>query len=222
MKENFKYIAKLSTTAIASFLKINGLGLVSTLVVVIVELILLAKNSTVEYSEQISTVSYVSAIFSARPISSILCLLTLIGSPFVFFTLGNKYILVKLIDKLIKNKSESLINPLLEKVILKFKTKQPVVLRNVGDFSISKLKIIQEIKNDKAENKWLRKIIVLAMEKVQLDEVDFTQDNISFYEILKQKTIQSLKEISEPSRKLIFIAIGIQWTLLLFIWLTKY
>lgn len=222
MKENFKYIAKLSATAFSSFIKINGLGLFSTLLVVIIGFILLVKNSPIEYSEESTAISYLSSVFSDRPIGCILCLLILIGSPFVFFTLGNKYILIKLIDKLLKDKSESLINPLLDRIILKLKAKQPIVLRNVGDFSINQLKLIQEIKNDKAENKWLRKIIVFAMEKIKLDEVDFSQENMSFYEIIKDKTLQSLKDIAEPSRKLIFIAIGIQWTLLLFIWLTKY
>lgn len=140
----------------------------------------------------------------------------------MFFTLGNKYIITKLANKLITDKSESLINPLLDKAINKFQYKQPNVVKNAGDFSINKLKIIQDIKDDNSENKWLRKIIVFGMKKINLDDVDFNQENQNFYDIIKLKTYQSLKNISEPSRKSIFIVFGIQWAIALFIWLTNY
>lgn len=35
MKENFKYVAKLSASAVSSFLKINILGAFSTIIVII-------------------------------------------------------------------------------------------------------------------------------------------------------------------------------------------
>ncbi|MEO8516691.1 MAG: hypothetical protein ABI426_08105 [Flavobacterium sp.] len=222
MKENFKYIAKLSAIAIASFLKINILGLFSTVFVVIIEYILLTKNIDAGHSGHLSAIPFLLLTFSARPIGSVLWYLTCISSPFLFFALGNKYILSKLSNKLITDKSESLINPLLEKVLLKFQTKQPVVLKNAGDFTLNKLKIIQEIKNDNAENKWLRKVIIFGMKKIKLDDVDFNQEDQNFYDIIKVKTIQTLKKMSEPSRKLIWITIAAQWTIMLFIWITKY
>ena len=41
-------------------------------------------------------------------------------------------------------------------------------------------------------------------------------------EIIKTKTIQSLQSVSEPSKNAIWISVGIQWVILLFIWLTNY
>ncbi|ENA1795522.1 hypothetical protein ABF176_002369 [Flavobacterium psychrophilum] len=222
MNENFKYFAKLSGIAIATFLKINILAVFSTVIVIIIEFLLLTKNIDAGHSGHASAIPFLILTFFARPVGSILWYLTCICSPFLFFALGNKYIISKLSHKLITDKSESLINPLLERIFQKFKTKQPEILKNTGDFSVNKLKIIQEIKNDKTENKWMRKIIVFGMKKIKLDDVDFNKENQNFYDIIKEKTIQSLKNISEPSRKLIWITIGIQWVILIFIWVTKY
>lgn len=222
MKENFKYFAKLSRIAIISFLKINILTAFSTVIVVIIEFFLLTKNIDVGHSAHASSIPFLILTFGVRPIGSILWFLTCIGSPFIFFVLGNKYIISKLTNRLINDKSESLINPLLEKVLLKFQMNQPEILKNTGDYSLNKLKIIQEIKNDKTENKWLKKIIVFGMQKIKLNDIDFNQENQNFYDIIKVKTIQSLKSISEPSKKLIWITFIVQWTILIFIWLTKY
>lgn len=222
MKENLKYIAKLSTTALFSFLKINILATFSTVIVAIIGFFLLTKNINAGNSGHASPLPFLLMTFLARPLGSILWYLICLGSPFLFFTLGNKYILQKLASKIITDKSESAINPLLEKVLQKFKTKQPEVLKNTGDFSVNKLKLIQEIKNDQSENNWLRKIIVFGMKKIKLEDVDFSKEDQNFFDIIKEKTIQSLQNITKPSRKPIWIAIAIQWIILLFIWLTKY
>ena len=222
MKENLIYFAKLSGTAISSFLKINILAVFSTVLVVIIEFYLLSKNVNAGSSAHTSAIPFLAMMFAFRPIGSILWYITCLASPFLFFTLGNKYIITKLANKLITDKSESLINPLLDKVINKFQSKQPNVVKNAGDFSINKLKIIQDIKDDSSENKWLRKIIVFGMKKINLDDVDFNQENQNFFDIIKLKTYQSLKNISEPSRKSILIVFGIQWAIVLFIWLTNY
>jgi len=81
----------------------------------------------------------------------------------------------KITNRVITDKADSLIIPILDKALNKFQSKQLNVLRNAGDFSMNKLKIIQAIKNDKSENKWLRKIIVFGMKKVKMDDTDFTQ-----------------------------------------------
>ena len=222
MKENLIYFAKLSASAVASFVKINILGSFTTVFVVVVEFVLMSKNINAGSSAHVSAIPFLTMMFAFRPIGSILCYITCLASSFLFFTLGNKYIISKLANKLITDKSESLINPLLDKVINKFQAKQPIAIKNVGDFSINKLKIIQDIQNDDSENKWLRKIVVFGMKKIKLDDIDFNQENQNFYDIIKLKTHQTLKNISEPSRKSIFILIGVQFAILLFVWLTNY
>lgn len=222
MNENLKYIAKLSASAAASFLKINILGAVSTVIVFILEFTILIKGIDAGHSAHASAIPFLLIMFFARPVGSVLWYVTCLASPFIFFLFGNQYIISKITNKVITDKADSLIIPILDRFLNKFHWKQPDVLRNTGDYSMNKMKIIQAIKNDKSENKWLRKIIVFGMKKVKLDDIDFTQENLNFYDIIKVKTIQALQNISEPSRSMLWIAIGIQWVFLLFIWLTKF
>lgn len=220
--DNFKYTAKLFSVAFFTYLKIITLGLVSTTIVFIIELILLLKDIDSGHSAHASAIPFSLMFLTTRPIGAFLCLLTIFLSPILFFALTNKYVITKLIYKLINDKSESLITPTFDRFLSKFQSKQPKILKDAGNFTHNKLMLIQNIQNDRTENKWLRKIIIFGMKKIKLDDVDFNQEGQTFYDIIKLKTIQQLKEISTPSKKLIFLTILIQWTLLLFIWLTKY
>jgi hypothetical protein len=222
MNENLKYFAKLSGSALASFLKINILVAVSTVTVIIIEFFLLSKNIDVESSGHASAIPFLAMMFVARPIGSILWYFTCIGSPFLFFMLGNKYIISKIANKLITDKSEKLINPLMDRILMNFQKKQSEIVRNSGDFAMAQLKLVQEVRNDKSENRWLKKVLVFGLKKINLDDVDFNSENLSFPQIIKAKTIQSLQDISAPNRNLILIPIACQWIILLFIWFTNF
>ena len=222
MKENLKYIAKLSTIALFSFVKINMLAAFSTIIVGVIGFFLLTKNIDAGNSGHASATPFLVMTFFARLIGSILWCLVCFGSPFIFFVLGNKYILSKLANKLITDKSDSLINPLLENVLEKFKENQSESLKNTGDFSLNKLKLIHEIQNNKSENRLLRKIIVFGMKKIKLDDINFSQENLNFFDIIKLKTIQSLQNITQPSRTIILFPIIVQWIILIFLWMTEY
>jgi hypothetical protein len=50
------------------------------------------------------------------------------------------------------------------------------------------------------ENKWTKKITIYALNKVDLNEVDFKDENLSFSDIIQKKIVDSLKNVSEPSR----------------------
>lgn len=72
MKENLIYFAKLSGTAISSFLKINILAVFSTVLVVIIEFYLLSKNVNAGSSAHTSAIPFLAMMFAYRPIGSIL------------------------------------------------------------------------------------------------------------------------------------------------------
>lgn len=221
MIENLKYFSKLSLSGIISLIKINTLGLLSTIGVALIGFIIITENSNVGSSNHVSTIPLLIMTFQTRPISSILWYITILGSPFLFYILANKYVISKLANKIIVDKSATLLNPTIDKLFDKFKAKQPYVIKNVGDYSITKLKLIENIQKDQTENKWLRRIILFGMKKVKMDDVDFNREDQNFYEIFKLKTIQTLKEISEPDRNMIWLTLAIQWVILGFIWLTK-
>lgn len=221
MKENLKYLIKLSSAGLYSFLKIALLGTLSTIAAATIEFIILSDSISSANSPYASAVP-VFIIFLARPAGATLWYLTCLASPFLIFIAANKYVLKKLAGRLVRDKSESFIYPILDKSLLKFKASQPELIRNAADASLARLKIIKSIKDDSGENKWLRKIIIYGIKKAKLEDVDFSRENLSYYDIIKTKTIESLKNVSAPSRSLIWIILGIQWIILLFIWLTNY
>jgi hypothetical protein len=154
--------------------------------------------------------------------SAILWCLVFFGSPFLFFALANKYVLLKVSHKVIEDNSDDVIIPMLEKIVQRFREKQPVVLRNLEEYSLHKMKLIQEIRENPEENKWLKKVLIFALKKVRLDDIDFSDERLDFFEIMKIKTIQFLQSISKPKRTMIWVPLIIQWVILVIIAATNY
>jgi hypothetical protein len=222
MNERLKYIAKLSLSALLSFLKIYILTTLSTVLVAIIGFILIAKNIDVGTSARVSIIPFLIVVFTTKTMSAILWCLVFFGSPFLFFALANKYVLLKLSNKVITDKSDDVILPILEKAIQKFQEKKPVVLKNLEEYSLHKMKLIQEIRENPAENKWLKRVVVFALKKVRLDDIDFSDEQLDFFDIIKIKTIQFLQNITKPKRSMIWIPILIQWAILVFIFVANY
>lgn len=222
MIENLKYFSKLSLSGVVSFIKINTLGSISTIAVAIIGIINLSKDINAGSSAHVSAFQFLTLTFSTRPVGFTLLCLIIFGIPVALYILGNKYVISKLTNKVIVDKSDVLIDPALDKLFNKFKEKQSDSIKNIGDYSLTKLKLIDSIKKDQTENKWLRKIIVYGMQKVKIDEMDFNKEGISFYEIFKDKTIEILKDVSEPNKNMIWLTLAVQWLVLTFIWLTKF
>ena len=72
-----------------------------------------------------------------------------------------------------------------------------------------KFKIVQEIKESN-ENKWLKKIILFALKKANMNGVDFNEENVSLSDIFKRIILTTLKNITEPSRNFFWIICGSQ------------
>lgn len=215
MKESLKYFAKLSSTAAFSWLKINVLGTISTIIVFIVALIFIGKDIDAGHSGHVSAIPFIGLMFVTKPLSSILFVLIVVSPGFIF-ALGNKYIIGKLINKILKDKSEGYIEPFIEKILSKFQEKQPYLIRKGADVSMVKLKLMNQVKTE-SDNKWMKRIVTFGLQKISLNDVDFSSDTISFSEIIKNKLVTALYDISEPSRNSILIVLGLQWFFLLVI-----
>jgi hypothetical protein len=208
MKENLQYTAKLAGSAALSFLKINVLGQLLIGICSTAILVTLLFQS-VDGGAHADAHTGVILIFFSRPIASILALIAIIASPILLFVLGNKYIISKLIHKLISDKGENMLFPLLDKVLNKLQEKQPALFAKGSDKALLKLKMIQEIK-ESTENKWFKRIILFALNKVHLSELDLADENMSFNDVVKKSTLTVLKSITEPSRSFFWIICGAQ------------
>lgn len=208
MKENLQYTAKLAGSAALSFLKINVPGqlLIGIFSAAIIFTLLF---QSVHGGAHAGAYAGVILIFFSRPIASILGLIAIIASPILLFVLGNKYIITKLINKVISDKGENILFPLLDKVLNKLQEKQPALFAKGSDKALLKIKMIQEIK-ESTENKWFKRIILFALKKVHLSELDLADENMSFNDVIKKSTLTVLKSITEPSRSFFWIICGAQ------------
>jgi hypothetical protein len=208
MKENLQYTAKLAGSAALSFLKINVPGQLLIGIFSAAILVTLLFQS-VDGGAHSGAEAGIVLIFVARPFASILELLAFFLSPILLFYLGNKYIITKLINKVISDKGENILFPLLDKVLNKLQEKQPALFAKGSDKALLKIKMIQEIK-ESTENKWFKRIILFALKKVHLSELDLADENRSFNDVVKKSTLTVLKSITEPSRSFFWIICGAQ------------
>ncbi|MFL9832891.1 hypothetical protein [Chryseobacterium terrae] len=219
--DEFKYIAKLLSRSTLSFLKINLIGQISIAFLCIITVVIIIAQTFNHRGGPVHTdgQAAILVLFAARPISFGLTLITIFAAPFLLFTLGNKYVMFRTINRLIANKGEQILFPMIDKILNKVKANQPQLLQSGVDKTKLQLKVLQEIRDSK-ENKWFKKIISYGFKKVELDEIDFKDENISFTEILKTKIIDKLKDISEPSRLFFYLILGWQ-VLILFLTVFK-
>lgn len=215
MNDNLKYVTKLFSSATFSFFKINILGQLLIAFVMLLSLIIIIYQSGSGLGH-VNGFAVITVLFTLRPIGFSLTLFSLFVTPFLLFSLGNKYVMSKTIHKLISDKGEVLLFPVLDKVLEKIKTKQPELLKTGADKAMLQLKLTQAFR-DSNENKWLKRILIYGLQKISLDEVDFKDENISFSEIIKDKIITALKNVSQPSRNFFWIILGIQLTFLILI-----
>ncbi|KQB37288.1 hypothetical protein [Flavobacterium aquidurense] len=215
MNDNLKYVTKLFSSATFSFFKINILGQILYAIIGVFTLFTIIYQSGTGLGH-VSASSVILLLFALRPIGFGLTVISTFIGPFILFSFGNKYIISKTIHKLLSDKGETLLFPIIDKVLNKVKTNQPDLLKQGADKTKLQLKLIQEIR-DSNDNKWLKKIIIYGLKKIKLDEVDFKDENVNFPDIIKGKIITGLKNVSQPSRNFFWIILGIQLTILILI-----
>ncbi|WP_163411000.1 hypothetical protein [Flavobacterium ajazii] len=217
MTDNFKYATKLFGSATFSFLKINIIGQLLIFALSVATLLIFLFQSSDGPGAPGAGIAVLLILFFERPIGFTLITLSIFITPFVLFSFGNKYIISKTVNKILSDKGEALLYPIIEKVLGKIKSNQPDLLKKGTDNTKLKLKLIQEISDSKDNNKWLKKIIIYGLKKANLDDVDFSDEKLSFTDVIKEKTISGLKNVSEPSRNFFWIILGIQILLLILV-----
>ena len=215
--EMMKYGAGLTASAAFSFLKINIIGGLSTALFTIISFIVLTMQCFPHGSSAGHTgsaIGFLIILFTLRPVAFTLSACIFGISPVLLFTLGNKYLLSKIINKIIKDKGESLLNPLIDRVLNSIQQRQPDLLKKGTDLAVLKLRMVQEIKDSK-DNKWIRRITLFGLRKIKLDDIDFNDEKLPVPEIIKLRIQNSLQNRPAPGRTFFWVIIGLQWLVLL-------
>lgn len=204
-----KYLSKLSATFLFSVLKIYGIVVLSTVIVMIAGIYILSASFGSGLGHSGAYLFIVAAI-TTKPVSASLFFLLMIAAPFFIGMFSTKYAMSNVISRLVQDHSETLLVPAIDKVIDKFRTGQPAVVRNSADYALVKIQLLNEFKNS-SENKIIKKILSYALKKMSFDELDLKSGNINFYDIIKTKLIEKLHELAEPSAMIFYIYVGLQW-----------
>lgn len=214
--DHFKYFSKLSAAFILSLLKIYAIGILSTITILVLGIYILAETlgSSLGHS---GGVGFIVATVMAKPVSAGLFYLLIIVAPFVIAVFATKYAMSVVISSLLKDHSKTILIPFIDKVLDKFKTNQPTVVRTSADYALAKVKLLNEFRNS-AENKILKRILGYALNKIKFDELNLGDENVNFYDIIKTTLIGKLHELAEPSAMLFYIYIGLQWVSLILLY----
>jgi hypothetical protein len=215
MNNQLKQISKLARIGLFSWVKIMLLSILSTILSFILGVYYFFKNIT---ESELTTNNWLGDLWEilSSNLVSVFFLFLVFNSIWLLIYLANDYVTYKIIYQLISDNSEKVIEPILDKTLASMKAKFPKLMQKGADFSMTKLKLIEEIKTSN-ENRFIKKIIVFCLDQVYLADVDLNKENTSFEEILKIKIIQILKGITEPTRIWILLVILFQWLVVLFI-----
>lgn len=215
MNNQLKQVGKLARIGLFSWVKIMLLSIFSTLLSFIIGVYYFIKGIS---ESEISSTNWLGdlwEIMSSNLVSAFFLFLVF-NSIWLLIYLANDYVTYKIIYRLISDNSEKVLEPILDTSLTSMKAKFPKLMQKGADFSMTKLKLIEEIKTSK-ENRFIKKIIVFCLDQIYLADVDLNKENNSFEEILKFKIIQILKGITEPSRIWILLVILFQWLVVIFI-----
>lgn len=216
MTNQLVQIGKLARIGFFSWVKIMLLSIVSTLFSLLIGIYYFFKGISENELTANNWSSDLWGLLSSNLIAAFFLFLVF-NSIWLLIYLANDYVMYKIIYQLISDNSEKVLEPILDKSIASLKSKFPKLMQKGADFSITKLKLIDEIKTSK-ENRFIKKVIVFCLDQVYLADVDLNQENTSFEEILKIKIIQILKGITEPTRIWILLVILFQWLVVVLIW----
>lgn len=214
--DQLKYFSKLSATFIFSLLKIYGIGVLSTVISLVVGIYILSQSlgSSLGHS---GALAFLVATIMAKPVSAVLFYLLIIIAPFAVWIFATKYAMSGVISRLIRDHSKTILIPFIDKIINQFKTHQPAIVRTGADFALAKVKLLNEFRNS-SENKILKRVVSYALGKVKFDELNLSDENADFSDIIKNTLIEKLYELAEPSAMLFYLYIGLQWISLILLY----
>lgn len=216
MMDQVKYFAKLSSIAVFTLVKLYAVAMFSS-VASLVACVLITVFYAPGAAPHASGTAAILVLVTTRPWHCILTLL-IVASGVVLVVLSGKYTVSKVIHRIVTDKSESTILPFLDKAIEKFRKRRPAMVDRASDSAMTKLRLVQEAKNE-SDNRWLRGALVLAFKKARLDDIDLAKDDTHLSEVIRDRTMLALQEMSKPSKTLFWAFIVVQWISVLVAWM---
>ena len=196
MNENIKTFARIGTNSTLKWLGIFSLGILISLVLFTIVLV--------------QNIKYFGFITN-NPAALIL----LIGTPFfifIYLLIANKFSIQNVIYNIWINKGQEFVEPLVEKIGAKITSKSNWA-SEVSNQAKLKAKLISENASDMETPKIQRKILNYAIKKVQLDDINFKDENLRLTDVLILKIKSFISTVSKPKLTLFWIVVFSQLVL---------
>lgn len=145
----------------------------------------------------------------------LLCVTSLIVFPFLYFTLINKGIIHAALFQLWKKNLESWFVDKITVYTTKYLSGANTVSK-INDQANLKLKLISDIKDDKTNSSWQRRILSFMLKKIKLDDFDASKHDASISKLIVAKATGYVSEMGKPSNKPVWLLFGGQIVIVIF------
>lgn len=216
---NIKIFAKISGKASLAWIKVTLIGAVIMIVDLVIAIILLGDNTGGGFpaSAHAGILGAVMGFILLFVVEFWTALLLTVGilAPVLFIILANKNAIASAVYNVWKYKIADFIEPKIDLYIDKILQKQPDFLKNITDWSVVKVKLLDTINNDSQTPKLQKRIIKFVLKKIKMDDVNFKDPNTNLNSILSLKIKQFIAGFAEPDLKLVWIIVGIDIVLII-------
>lgn len=216
---NIKIFAKISGKASLTWIKVTLIGAVIMIVDLVIAIILLGDNTGGGFpaSAHAGILGAVMGFILLFVVEFWTALLLTVGilAPVLFIVLANKNAIASAVYNVWKYKIADFIEPKIDLYIDKILQKQPDFLKNITDWSVVKVKLLDTINNDSQTPKLQKRIIKFVLKKIKMDDVNFKDPNTNLNSILSLKIKQFIASFAEPDLKLVWIIVGIDIVLII-------
>lgn len=216
---NIKLFAKISGKASLAWIKVAVIGAIIMIVDLIIAIVLLGDNSGGGFpaSGHAGILGAILGFVFLFMVEFWTALLLLVGmlAPVLFIILANKNAISSAVYNVWKYKISDFVEPKIDFYIDKILQRQPDFLRNITDWSVVKVKLLDTINNDAQTPKLQKRIIKFILKKVKMDDVNFKDPNTNLNTILSLKIRQFIEGFAEPDLKLVWIIVGIDIVLII-------
>jgi len=216
---NIQLFAKISGKASLAWIKVALVGAVIMIVNIVIAIILLGDNSGGGFpaSAHAGILGAIMGFVFLFTVEFWTALLLTVGilAPVLFIILANKNAIASAVYNVWKYKIADFIEPKIDFYINKMLQKQPGFLKNITEWSVVKVKLLDTINNDSQTPKLQKRIIKFVLKKIKMDDVDFKNPETNLSSILSLKIRQFIEGFAEPDLKLVWILVGIDIVLII-------
>ncbi|MBW1655064.1 hypothetical protein [Flavobacterium quisquiliarum] len=195
MKEEIKMMASISAKSSLKWLIVMVGGNIFTLILFF---IILFQNASFAGGGHGNAYAFIVGLL----LNNICGFILFVGAPvfaFLYFVIANKVAIQQMIYLTWKNKKfsdyiDSKVVFLVDKI-----TDSNRLVGTISNESMLRLKLLEANKNDKESSRIKKKIINYLFQKIKLDDIDFSREDLKLSQIVSVKLNQFISETVEPS-----------------------